>query len=71
MAEKLITGDRVSGGDGSRGREMCDELLAWLRAERRQRLSSTLMKRIDEAHRNGDTGLLMELLRQKQEMGQK
>lgn len=70
VAELLIAGSQTEEGENNQGpRRMCDELLRWLRAERRQRESADLLRRINEAQRAGDTETLMALLREKQEMG--
>ena len=53
------------------GRELCDELLAWLESVRRQRDGAILQEQINQAQQAGDTELLMELLRKKQEVAKK
>jgi len=70
VAELLIAGGQLDGDErGTSERLLCDELLAWLRGQQRQKDSADLMQRINEAQRSGDTELLMQLLQQKQEMG--
>lgn len=70
VAELLIRGNLTEGEDDEQTpRQMCDELLRWLRMQRRQRESADLQRRISEAQRAGDSEALMALLRQKQEMG--
>lgn len=70
VAELLIAGSQAEDGKGEQGpRQMCDELLVWLRMERRQRESADLLRRINEAQQAGDTEMLMVLLRQKQDIG--
>lgn len=70
VTELLICGSPVNDdGETQQARQMCDELLRWLRAEKKQRESAVLMQRINEAQRGGNEELLMKLLREKQEMG--
>ncbi|NOQ45504.1 MAG: toprim domain-containing protein, partial [Desulfobulbaceae bacterium] len=52
-------------------RRMCNELLAWLRDFQDRRCGADLQCQINEAQRVGDTELLMELLRRKQEAERK
>ncbi len=51
--------------------EHARELIVWLRATLRRSAGADLQQRILEAGRVGDTNLLMELMRQKQEMEKK
>ncbi len=46
---------------------MCRELTAWIRQFRHRRSGRDLLRRISEAQKRGDTALLMELLRRRQE----
>lgn len=72
VAEMLIAGGTIeTDGSEDKGRQMCDELLHWIAGQKQQQESAGLMQRINAAQRSGDTELLMELLRQKQEMGKK
>ena len=72
VAEMLIAGTQALEGDNDQApRQLCDELLHWLRLERRQRESADLQRRISEAQHAGDTETLMALLLRKQEMGKK
>jgi len=52
--------------DEMQGRKLCDELLNWLNAVRRQQEGAVLQKQINEAQQSGDTEQMMELLRKKQ-----
>jgi len=52
-------------------RIMCEELVRWLEKEKLQRQEAELLERIREAQAKGDSKLLMELLREKQECGRK
>jgi len=70
VTELLISGSPVNEDDDAQEtRQMLDELLLWLRAEKKQKEGAVLMQCINEAQRVGDHDLLMKLLRQKQEMG--
>ena len=72
VTELLISGSPFNDdGESRQARQMCDELLRWLRAEKKQREGAMLMQRINEAQRGGDDTLLMKLLQEKQEMGKK
>ena len=53
------------------GRALCDELLAWLKTDRRQKHGANLQEQINEAQQAGDIELLLELLRKKQEVSKK
>lgn len=52
-------------------RKMCDELIVWLRSVVQKRTGADLLQQIQEAGRLGNTALLMELMRQKQETEKK
>jgi len=52
-------------------RKMCDELIVWLRSVLQKRTGADLLQQIQEAGRLGNTALLMELMRQKQETEKK
>jgi len=70
VTELLISGSPIDdNGEGQESRLMCDELLQWLQAERKQKESASLMQLINEAQRAGNHELLLRLLQQKQEMG--
>lgn len=71
VTELLISGSQISGDGDEEAGKMCDELVQWLRGEKKQRDNRRLMQQINEAQRAGDQELLMELLKQKQEMGKK
>ncbi len=72
VTELLISGSPVNDdGEVQEARQMCDELLLWLRAERKQQENAMIMQRINEAQRAGNHELLMELLLLKQSMGKK
>lgn len=71
-----VAGLLVAGGSSGeeedseeRGRRMCQELIAWLRTEQRQKQHADLLRQISEAQHAGDSELLMRLLRQKQAVG--
>ena len=51
--------------------QMVEELLLWLRAEQQRRVGAGLQERIAEAEGLGNTALLMQLLREKQELEKK
>lgn len=70
VTELLISGSQTVGGSEG-AREMCNELLAWLGKEKKQKQGGLLMQQIQAAQENGDQELLMKLLQQKQEMGKK
>jgi len=72
VTKLLISGSPIRDNEEPQeARQMCDELLLWLRAERKQKESAVLMQRINEAQRGGDDELLMKLLEEKQKMGKK
>jgi hypothetical protein len=64
--QPFVTEDR----DGH-ARELCQELAAWLRATLQKHAGADLQQQILEAGRLGNTTLLMELMRLKQEMEKK
>ncbi len=68
IADLLMRGPLDGADDEMQGRELCDELLAWLKSVGRQQDGAILQKLINEAQHSGDTELLMELLRKKQEV---
>lgn len=70
VAEVLILGNPGSmENDEQQARQMCDEMLQWLRMEMMQKDGAGLQEQINEAQRSGDTELVMKLLARKQEMG--
>lgn len=70
VTELLISGSPVDDdGDVQESRLMCNELLQWLQAEKKQKENASVMQLIHEAQRVGDQELLLKLLQQKQEMG--
>ena len=70
VTELLIFGSPVNDdGELQEARQMCDELLLRLQAEKKQKESAALMQLINEAQRAGNQELLLKLLQQKQEMG--
>lgn len=72
IADLLMRGpEGESEDDEMQGRELCDELLNWLNSVRRQQDGAVLQKQINEAQQSGDTELMMELLRKKQELVKK
>jgi hypothetical protein len=50
---------------------MCDELVQWLLSIEHKRAVADLQEQINRAEGLGNTGLLMDLIRQKQEIEQK
>ncbi len=46
---------------------MCEELITWIRLFRHRKSGRDLLQQINEAQKNGDTALLMDLLRRRQE----
>lgn len=70
---KLLTRNQPFGleGEGDCSREMCDFLIGWMRSIQQKRSGADLQQQIEEAERLGNTGLLMDLLRQKQETEKK
>jgi DNA primase len=69
VADLLMRGPEVDGEDDEmQGRELCNELLNWLESVRTQQNGAVLQKQINEAQQSGNTELMMELLRKKQEL---
>jgi len=60
-----------AGQENEHARRMCDELVQWLRSVTHKRAAADIQEQISQAERLGNTELLMELLRRKQEMKQK
>ncbi len=71
IADLLMRGSAEGEDHETQGRALCDELLAWLESVQLQQVGATLQKKINEAQQSGDTELLMELLRKKQEVAKK
>jgi DNA primase len=70
---KLLTRNQPFGLEEEDGcsREMCDFLIGWMRSIQQKRSGADLQQQIQEAERLGNTALLMDLLRQKQETEKK
>ncbi len=68
VAALLCTGGGSYTESSAEERQMCDELLHWLRRKRRRRTGAELQMRISEAQQQGDQQLLMKLLQQKMKM---
>ncbi|MDH3346765.1 MAG: DNA primase [Desulfobulbaceae bacterium] len=66
LMEESAFSSPESGEEWARG--MCDELIEWLKSFLQTQSSKELQEQIAEAQRRGDTALLMELLKRKQEM---
>ncbi|MCI5223818.1 MAG: toprim domain-containing protein, partial [Candidatus Electrothrix sp. AR4] len=62
VAELLTrgTGDEI--GIEEQGRELCDELLAWLKEVKRKKVGMHLQKQINQAELDGDSELVSELM---------
>jgi len=71
IADLLMRGPEEGFDHETQGRELCDELLAWLESVRRQQDGASLQQQINKAQQAGDTELLLELLRKKQEVAMK
>jgi len=71
IADLLMQGPLDGSDHELQGRELCDELLAWLKTARRQQDGANLQEQISQAQQAGDTELLLELLRKKQEVSKK
>ncbi len=71
VAELFMRAGTVEQEDGTWQREMCDELVGWLRQRGRQQDEAGLLQQIREAQQAGDQEKLMELLKRKQECGRK
>ncbi|WP_306546727.1 DNA primase [Desulfobulbus sp.] len=57
--------------EAGHGRQLCDALIRWLRQERQRRDSADLQQQIEQAEGLGNTGLMLELMRRKQELKRK
>ena len=68
IADLLMRGSVGEGEDEPEGQELCDELLVWLESVRLQQHQANLQKQINAAQQAGDTRLLLELVRKKQEI---
>lgn len=70
---KLLTHSPPWGDDekNEQAKEMCQSLVAWMESIRQKRSGADLQQQIREAERVGDIGLVMVLMRQKQEMEKK
>ena len=68
IADLLMRGPIEGSEHELKGRELCDELLAWLKTVQRRQDGADLQEQISEAQQAGDTELLLELLRKKQEV---
>ena len=71
VAELFMRAGTVEQEDGTWQREMCDELVGWLRQRGRLQNEAGLLQQIREAQQVGDQEKLMELLKRKQECGRK
>ena len=71
IADLLMRGPVDGSDDEQQGRALCDELLVWLKSVQRQKHGADLQEQISEAQQAGDTELLLELLRKKQEVSKK
>ncbi|WP_028317630.1 DNA primase [Desulfobulbus elongatus] len=71
LVQVLTKGLPHETGQQEQARTMCDELVRWLRAAVHKRTVAELQEEIHRAESLGNTGLLMELIRRKQEMEQK
>jgi len=71
VAELFMRAGTVEQEDETWHREMCDELVGWLRQRGRQQDEAGLLQQIREAQQAGDQEKLMELLKRKQECGRK
>jgi DNA primase len=70
---KLLTDNPPFGHDEKHdyARGMCHSLIGWMQSILQKRNGADLQQQIQEAERLGNTGLVMELMRQKQEAGKK
>lgn len=68
---QVLTREMPSGDHEEDARRMCDELVQWLRASVTRQSAALLQDQINQAEGLGDTHLLMDLLRRKQELQQK
>ena len=71
IAQVLTRDMPPEGEQEGHARRMCDELVQWLRVTAQRQVAAELQEQINQAERIGNTGLLMELLRRKQELQQK
>ncbi len=71
VAELFMRAGAVEQEDGAWQREMCDELIDWIRQRNRLQDEAGLLQQIREAQQAGDQDKLMELLRRKQACGRK
>jgi DNA primase len=60
-----------AGQESEHGQRMYDELVQWLHSVAHKRAAADLQQQINRAEGLGNTGLLMDLIRRKQEMEQK
>ncbi len=67
IADLLMRGPAEDPDNEQQGRELCDELLAWLKTVQRQKDGASLQEQIRQAQQAGETELLLELLRKKQD----
>ncbi len=69
----LLTKSQPVGLEGEEdyARGMCDSLIGWMQSIQQKRSGADLQQQIQEAERLGNTGLLMDLMRQKQETEKK
>ena len=65
VADLLMRGAEAGDEDGQRGKELCDELLLWIKSALRQQDGASLQKQIHEAQRSGDFALVESLLKEK------
>lgn len=70
---QLLTGTSPFELDDDRDavRQLCDEIILWLRARSEKHTGADLQRQIQEAERLGNIDLLMELIRKKQETKRK
>jgi len=68
---RLLTQAQPAMTDEGHARQLCDALAHWLRTERQRRDGAELQKQIKQAEGVGNTGLLLELMRRKQEIERK
>jgi DNA primase len=71
IADVLMRGPGENVDPDQHGRELCNELLAWLQSVRSQQERAILQQEIREAQQAGDTELLMQLLQKMQEVAKK
>ena len=68
---QILTGGSPHDAEQEEGRSMRDELVRWLGSVAHRRTAANIQEQINRAEGTGNTGLLMELIRRKQEMEQK